>query len=319
MTRLTTTITTLTASALLTCVAGAADPTVQNLNSRIIAIETRLASIEEALRGDQSSYSYQEQATLEATLEATNSGSQNPTIPTSIEQQTYVIKDGDTLGSIARKHEVERADLLAANRLSEGQPIYIGETLVIPGTVETVAPPAPQESPKNEVADANTKPAPANKKSVVVGETPKPSNSKVYTVVSGDTLTSIARKNGTDVATLKSANGLRSDVLAVGQTLNLPAAGTQNVVHNKTQKETSQEAEYQYDNPLLRNNETYGHYTVRKGDNLYALARDFFSSMAELQRLNRLGDSTLIYPGNELIVPTSKYNAYHNSSGVAQR
>ena len=41
--------------------------------------------------------------------------------------------------------------------------------------------------------------------------------------------------------------------------------------------------------------------------------------MAELQRLNRLGSSTLIYPGNELIVPTTKYNEYHNSSDVAQR
>lgn len=308
MTRLKSTINCLAASALFTCVAGAADPSIQNLNSRIIAIETRLATIEEALRGETSSHQYQEQATLEAT----NGVSQNPTIETSIEQTTYVIKDGDTLGSIAREHKVERADLLSANRLSEGQPIYIGETLVIPGAAETVSIPEPK---KEKVVGADTKPAPANEKSVVVGETPKPTNSKTYTVVSGDTLTRIAKKNGTDVATLKSANGLRSDSLAVGQVLNLPTPGVQNAV----QTTGPQEPQYEYDNPLLRNSETYGHYTVRKGDNLYALARDFFSSMAELQRLNRLGDSTLIYPGDELIVPTSKYNAYHNSSGVAQR
>jgi LysM repeat protein len=50
---------------------------------------------------------------------------------------------------------------------------------------------------------------------------------------------------------------------------------------------------------------------VNKGDNLYALARDFFTTMSELQRINRLGASTTIFPGNEIIVPTAKYNAYH--------
>ena len=63
--------------------------------------------------------------------------------------------------------------------------------------------------------------------------------------------------------------------------------------------------------------ETYGYYTVAKGDNLYALARDFFTNMPELQRLNRLGNSTVIHPGDELIVPTKKYNDYHNN--MAQR
>ena len=64
---------------------------------------------------------------------------------------------------------------------------------------------------------------------------------------------------------------------------------------------------------------TYGFYTVAKGDNLYALARDFFTTMAELQRINNLGSSTTIFPGNDLIVPTSKYNAYHQKGEVANR
>ncbi len=318
MTRLMTLITSLTAPLLFTCLAGAADANIQNLNSRIIAIETRLASIEDSLRGDSgSSHSYHE----EATLEATRAGE---VAETQTKEQTYVIEDGDTLGSIARKHEVERADLLTANSLSEGQPIYIGETLLIPGTVVETAPPKKQEVAEAKkspapAAPAPVAPAPAAENSVVVGETKKPTKATNYTVVRGETLSSIARENNTTVSTLKAANGLRSDTLAVGQSLNVPAAETQNVVHTETEGKSSQGAAYEYDNPLLRTNETYGHYTVRKGDNLYALARDFFSSMPELQRLNRLGDSTLIYPGNELIVPTGKYNSYHNSSGVAQR
>ena len=42
------------------------------------------------------------------------------------------------------------------------------------------------------------------------------------TVQSGDTLTSIARRNGTSVAALRSANGLSGDLIKIGQKLNLP-------------------------------------------------------------------------------------------------
>ncbi|MDP4582869.1 MAG: LysM peptidoglycan-binding domain-containing protein, partial [Verrucomicrobiales bacterium] len=61
------------------------------------------------------------------------------------------------------------------------------------------------------------------------------------------------------------------------------------------------------------------YYTVNNGDNLYALARDFFTTMSELQRINRLGASTTIFPGNEIIVPTAKYNAYHKTGEIANR
>ncbi len=56
-----------------------------------------------------------------------------------------------------------------------------------------------------------------------------------------------------------------------------------------------------------------------KNDNLYAIARDFFTTMAELQRINNMGSSTVIKPGDDIIVPTSKYNAYHKEGEVAKR
>jgi LysM repeat protein len=173
---------------------------------------------------------------------------------------------------------------------------------------------------KKQVAKNDSEPAPAKEKSVVVGETKKaPAKAKSHTVGKGDTLTSIASRHGTDVKSLESANGLRTDVISIGQVLSIPGA-PQKVADNTNEKAPeSQAPKFQYDNPLLRTNETYGHYTVKKGDNLYALARDFFTNMGELQRLNRLGEKTLIYPGNDIIVPTSKYNEYHNSKDVATR
>ncbi len=42
------------------------------------------------------------------------------------------------------------------------------------------------------------------------------------TVQSGDTLTSIAKRNNTSVSALRSANGLSGDLIRIGQKLNLP-------------------------------------------------------------------------------------------------
>ena len=47
-------------------------------------------------------------------------------------------------------------------------------------------------------------------------------STKKYTVKSGDTLSKIAEKNHTTVAKIKSANGLRSDMIKVGQVLKIP-------------------------------------------------------------------------------------------------
>ena len=217
---------------------------------------------------------------------------------------SYEIRDGDTLGGIARKFDVPRQALLDANNMSEGQPIYIGETLIVPTS--------------------------RNAKDISYS-----GGSTVHIVKSGETLTRISARYGTTIAAIKQANGLKSDAIGAGQHLVIPtdrpqrganSARNEGGGHKKSQSSAStaqstapgekaaqKEGKYEYDNPLLDGNETYGYYAVQKGDNLYALARDFFTSMNELQRLNKLGNSTIIYPGDELIVPTSKYNEYHKN------
>lgn len=47
-----------------------------------------------------------------------------------------------------------------------------------------------------------------------------------YTVVSGDSLYKIAKKFGVSIATIKNANGLKSDLIYVGQTLTIPGTST---------------------------------------------------------------------------------------------
>jgi LysM repeat protein len=323
MNRTATTLATLTASFLLSDVLLASDPTTMALEARVSALEARLNSVEATLANEVGSSAYKEAAMLEATQGAGANkqipappipDAAAPAAPANTGSSTYVIQDGDTLGKIAAKFNIERKALLEANRLGEGQPIYIGETLVIPGQPVSGGASKP-------VADSKT--PEAKKESVVVGDTkkPAPAATTVHTVAKGDTLTSLAKKYGTTVESLKSANGLRSDTISLGQALKIPAkeSGSQASAPTPEAGKPEQSSAFQYDNPLLRSDETYGFYTVAKGDNLYALARDFFTTMAELQRINNLGSSTTIFPGNDLIVPTSKYNAYHQKGEVANR
>ncbi len=337
-----TTFSIFTTSLLLGGSLTAADPTVQSLETRINSLESRIKELEGALKGGPNEYSYRDSATVEATNGVTAT---KPATGSTTSGQTYVIQDGDTLGKIATKFGIERKALLEANRLGEGQPIYIGETLMIPGSAavasgEKIAPPA---VPGSATVAANNAPAPvpttppaapsvpaAKQENKVVGETkaPAPAKTSTHTVAKGDTLTSLAKKYGTSVDSLKSANGLRTDTISLGQTLKIPTvqsktASTDPAPAKKTdQASTSQKpkqnSEFEYDNPLLNKSETYGYYTVAKGDNLYALARDFFTTMPELQRINNLGESTVIQPGQDIIVPTSKYNDYHKEE-VANR
>lgn len=59
---------------------------------------------------------------------------------------------------------------------------------------------------------------------------PAPSTSSTYTVKSGDTLWDIAKAHGTTVATIKSLNGLKSDLIHKGDVLKLKAGSRTHTV-----------------------------------------------------------------------------------------
>ena len=93
---------------------------------------------------------------------------------------TYVVKSGDNLYSIARRFGTSVNDIIRLNNLP-GTSLSIGQTLVIPN---------------NSSGSSNT-----------------------YVVKSGDNLYSIARKFNVSVDSIKSKNNLKSNLLSVGQTL----------------------------------------------------------------------------------------------------
>ena len=107
-----------------------------------------------------------------------------------------------------------------------------------------------------------------------------------YIVKTGDTLWSIARLNNITVDELKKLNNLKSNLLTVGQKLNV---GISNV-----------------------NNNTY---IVKSNDTLYSIANRFGITVGELKETNNL-TSNIISVGQKLIIPeVNEYKTYTVKSG----
>ena len=120
---------------------------------------------------------------------------------------TYKVEKGDTLYSISRKYQITVAELRAANNLSENDVIKVGQKLKIPS------------------ADISNAAALAtDNKATTSGSATLSSTraTKEYTVVKGDTMYSISKKNGMTLAEFMALNGLDSNsVIKVGQKLKI--------------------------------------------------------------------------------------------------
>ena len=110
---------------------------------------------------------------------------------------------------------------------------------------------------------------------------------KVYKVNVGDSLDSIANAFGTTTQELININGITSNQpLVVGSLLVVPT---------------------NFSN-------TFNKYIVKKGDNIYSIAQNYNISPSHLLKLNGLSTNDYIYPGEELVVPSSDVKFYITES-----
>jgi LysM repeat protein len=144
---------------------------------------------------------------LPAAVEASNPPVQLPSAMVNAPAVTetamteYVVVKGDSFAKIAKKFSVSVKAIKAANPGIEPTKLKVGQKLSIPASSGGAA--------ASTAASALT---PASSSS---GE-------ETYTVKSGDTLTKIAKANGTTVKAIESENNLSTTKIKVGQKLKIP-------------------------------------------------------------------------------------------------
>ena len=115
-------------------------------------------------------------------IPVSSSTTNNEEMSPSTKTYTYQVKKGDTLYQIAKNNNTSVAQLKKLNNLSSNT-LTIGQTLLIP-------------SPKEEYF--------------------------IYTVVKGDTLYQIAKKNNTTIDEIKKLNNLTTNTLKIDQKIKIP-------------------------------------------------------------------------------------------------
>ena len=116
-----------------------------------------------------------------------------------------------------------------------------------------------------------------------------------HTVQSGDTLWGLAQTNGTTVDAIKRLNHLVSDVIIIGQQLELPGNGA------GTDLELAADS-----TPLAPATTTY---VVRTGDTLAGIAHQLGTTTGRLIALNQLTDPNVVVLGSRLTVPAAARTA----------
>jgi len=138
----------------------------------------------------------------------------------------YTVVKGDSLGTIAKRHNVSKAEICALNKIADPNKIRIGQKLIIPRHSGHVAPAA---APSSHADKPKEKKIHSSKAEI---ETHSPSLAAgvgEYVVVAGDSLSKIASKFNCKVGELREVNQLASDKLKVGQKLKLPQKKSESV------------------------------------------------------------------------------------------
>jgi membrane-bound lytic murein transglycosylase D len=231
----------------------------------------------------------------------------------------HVAQENESFWSVSQRYGIKKSRLLKFNRIGRdeelkvGRVLWIAETrpIIVPVEIKSVEKPASKEivkealyAPKKETVPETVRVAKSEeremfpdefydddrKSSVAAVSTPfgKTTNStenkgsKMHTVIKGDTFYSISKLYGVQIDDLKKWNGMDAQSpLKIGQVMVI-----------KTEESSSTGKENSKSGNFIT-------YTVKSGDSIYAIARQYKVTIKELQTWNDKEDYT-ISVGEEL-------------------
>ena len=221
---------------------------------------------------------------------------------------SYTVQSGDSLYKIAQRFNTTVAELKRVNNLTSDN-LSVGQVLIIPSTSDgedsesegtTTYTVQSGDSLYKIAGRFNTTVAELKRLNnltsdtlsvgqvLIVPSTSSGGSNNTYTVQSGDSLWSIARKFNTTVDELKKLNNLTSNNLQIGQILKVPT--TDEVINSGE-------------------GESLTNYVVQSGDSLYKIAREFNTTVDDIKRINGLTNDYLSV-GQVLRIPTSNSTTF---------
>lgn len=223
---------------------------------------------------------------------------------TGIKVISHKVHVGESLVTIARDFKVSLDELKRINNLEDvklviGQEVLIclnSEPVIVAASKDqapiliskpAVSQPVPAEKSVKQVVSTPVQPKEQLEKPVVVAKPTVVSKPLTYKVKKGDNLNSIAEQLNVSVKELKDQNNLSGNKINIGQLL---------TVSKSTEGE---EASKEVAKPEATVKSTV--YKVKKGDDLYSIAKKFDMTVNEIKELNDLQDNKIHF-GQELIV-----------------
>ena len=202
--------------------------------------------------------------------------------------ETYTVKKGDNLWTIARRSNVSLNELYAANDLDTTSILSIGQQLQIPveGSTATVTAPSPDTYQPTSFNQGSTE----------------------YMVERGDSLSKIANQFDTSVRAIKAANGLSSDLIRVGDKLVVPVSSSSTGTSPATSAAPSGSISSSSTAPSFSASGAHTH-TVKSGEYPGKIASQYDMTTDELLTLNGITDPRKLQVGKVLKVNGSSSTA----------
>ena len=189
----------------------------------------------------------------------------------------YRIRPGDTLSTIAVRHNVSIATLKRVNHLRSSR-LRAGHSLMIPVASRS----------------ARAYRLSATQRQKRLQNTPRKGVKVVHIVQPGDTFWELARAHGVSVRALAKWNGMAPrDPLRPGQKL---------VIWSRRGAATASLQNVDFRPPPKRRITKRIGYRVRKGDSLARISRKFRVSISQLRKWNNLPRGQYLQPGQRLTV-----------------
>lgn len=214
------------------------------------------------------------------------------------ERTSHIVRKGETLDKIAKIYNCSALDIKKWNGLRK-KSLRRGQRLIIyPGgaeialsnaaTKESKSPPPTQALVAEKEKTSTISLPDSTAKTVMAHQTDStPKNLPItltHKVAKGETLSYIAKKYKTDVATIRKSNSLKNSKVLIGQKLVISTSNS----NQKSAAEPQQKYEY---------------YTVKKGDTLFKIAESIAKlSLEELKKINSITSENSLKIGQKLII-----------------